>query len=108
MVAILSAWDERMPRLPDCPGQQEICAAMEPYILGCECGGKFKKGSSPRCPCCQLPLSAQLATSYIEKNAPGHVKGWNWQQNWTGIYCIVVENRSIQNNFVEAAPTVSP
>lgn len=105
--SILSAWDKRMPRLPDCPGQQEICAAMEPYILGCECGGRFKKGSWPRCPRCQHPLSAQEAASYIEKNAPGHAKGWNWQRNWTGIYCIVVGDRRIQDNFAESTPAVS-
>jgi hypothetical protein len=105
--AILSEWDKRMPRLTDCPGQQEICAAMEPYIIGCGCGGKFRKGSSPRCPHCQHPLSARLATAYIEKNAPGHMKGWHWQQSWGGLYCMVVENRSVGNNFVDAAPTAS-
>lgn len=99
MTAILSAWDKRMPRLPDCPGQQEICTAMEPFILPCSCGGAFKKGSAPRRPRSNCPLSAELAIAYIKKNAPGHLKGWNWQRNWSGLYCIVIENRNIGNNF---------
>jgi hypothetical protein len=48
--AILSLWDKRMPKLPNCPRQQEMCAAMEQYVKACECGGSFKGGESPRCP----------------------------------------------------------
>ncbi len=97
--AILSMWDKRMPKLANCPGQQEICAAMEPYILPCECGGAFKAGSSPRCPHCNMPLSAGAATSYIEENAPGSKKAWRWQKNWSGLYCIVIDEKRVENNF---------
>ena len=97
--AILSMGDRRMPTLPDCPGQQEICSAMESHLQECECGGYFKKGAAPRCPRCGEPLSAQSAVSYIESNAPGTKSGWHWQKMWSGTYCIVIENKEIHDNF---------
>jgi len=97
--AILSMWDKRMPKLPNCPGQQEMCSAMEPYLQACDCGGSFKRGCAPRCPHCVKPLSAELATSYIEANAPGTKKGWRWQRDWSGVYCIVIDGKRIDNNF---------
>src|SRR5260370_42671107 len=60
---------------PGCFPYQEICAELEEYLEPCPCGGAFKKGSHPRCPSCNRPLSAQVATSYIEKNAPGTRRG---------------------------------
>lgn len=99
MTAVLSQWDKRMPELPDCPGMQELCSALEPYLQACDCGGCFKRGSAPRCPHCAQPLSADRAASYIEENAPGAAKGWRWQRNWSGIYCIIIEERRIENNF---------
>ena len=97
--AILSLWDKRMPKLPNCPGQQEMCSAMEPYVQPCECGGTFRRRSAPRCPHCAKPLSPEFATSYLEANAPGTKKGWRWQRNWSGVYCIVIEDRRVDNNF---------
>ncbi len=97
--AILSLWDKRMPNLPNCPGQQEICLRMEPYLQPCACGGNFKKGCAPRYPHCREPLSAELAASYIETNAPGTQKGWRWQKNWSSCYCIAIEDNWVQNNF---------
>ncbi len=88
-----------MPALPDCPIQQEICAAMEPFLKPCECNGAFRRGSSPRCLHCKQPISADPAP-YIETNAPGTAKGWRWQRNWTGLYCIVIEDRWVEDNFV--------
>ena len=96
--AILSIWDKRMPKLPGCPGQQEMCSEMEPYVQPCDCGGRFRRGAGPRCPRCNKPLSAELATSYIENNAPGTKKGWRWQRNWSGLYCIVVEEKKVDDN----------
>jgi hypothetical protein len=98
--AILSLWNQRMPRLPDCPGQREMCSAMEAYLKPCDCGGRFKTGSSPRCPHCREPLSAKLATAYLERNAPGSKKGWRWQQNWSDLYCIVIGEHRIADNFI--------
>jgi hypothetical protein len=82
-----------------CPLQQEICLQIEPYLQACECGGKFKKGSSPRCPSCMKPLSAELAGAYIETNAAGTKKGWRWQRNWRETYGIIVEERFVEDNF---------
>ena len=72
---------------------------MEQYLQPCECGGRFKRGSAPRCPHCNEPLSPELATSYIESNAPGTKKGWRWQRNWSGLYCIVIEDKRVDNKF---------
>lgn len=98
--AILSHWNKKMPRLPDCPGQQEICAAMEPYLQPCSCGGRFRRGAAPRCPHCNQKLSAERASAYIEENAPGAKKGWRWQRNWSGIYSISIEDRRVRDNFL--------
>ena len=51
---------------PGCPWRQEICAKLAHYLEPCACGGVFRKGSSPRCPSCEKPLSARVATDYIE------------------------------------------
>jgi hypothetical protein len=99
MTALLSMWAKRMPNLPDCPKQQEICPAMEPYLNSCECGGTFKRGSSPRCPRCHQELSADFATNYIEKNAPGTAKGWHWQRSWSGLYSFLIEGKVVRDNF---------
>ena len=100
--AILSLWDKRMPRLENCPVQQEMCSALEPYVQDCECGGHFRRGSSPRCSHCKLPLSADLAAAYIEANAEGTKKGWRWQRSWSGVYCMVIDNRVVHDNFKAA------
>lgn len=99
--AILSMWDKRFPKLQDCPGQQEICSAMEPHLEDCDCGGHFKRGSKPRCPWCNEELSAEIAASYIEAKAPGTKSGWKWQRNWSSVYCIVIEGRRVNDNFRE-------
>ena len=99
-VAQLSLYDKRMPRLvQDCPPYQEICAELEPYIRPCQCGSAFKKGATPRCPHCKQPLSAEVAATYIEKNASGTKKGWVWQRNWHHTYFIVIENNLVSDNF---------
>ena len=91
-----------MLKLPSgCPSQQEICAELEPYIQPCDCGGYFRKGSSPRCPKCGQALSAVDATGYIEANAPGTKKGWRWQKNWHETYCIIIEDKVVNDNFVD-------
>jgi hypothetical protein len=46
-----------------------------------------------------MPLSAQVATQYIEANALGTKKGRRWQGNWHETYCIVLEKREVQDNF---------
>jgi hypothetical protein len=97
--AILDLRDKRMPTLQNCPPHQEICSAIESYLCPCDCGGHFKQGAAPRCPRCGEALSAEFAASYIESNAPGTAKGWRWQRSWKTLYCIVIENKLVQNNF---------
>jgi hypothetical protein len=100
MTAILSYWDKRMPKLPaGCATKQEICSELEEYIQPCSCGGSFKKGATPRCPHCGYQVSAEFAAPYIEHNALGTTKGWRWQRNWHDSYCIVIENRVVNDNF---------
>jgi hypothetical protein len=79
----------------------EIANEMEPYLLPCQCGGKFSKGSSPRCPKCRQVLSADKATGYIEAPSPGATKGWRWQRDCHGVYGVVVDGRIVHDNFVE-------
>jgi hypothetical protein len=74
---------------------QAITPEIEPFLQNCSCGGKFRSGTSPRCPHCHCSLSATEATAYIEEaHAPAAKNGWRWQQNWTGLYCIIIENKS--------------
>jgi hypothetical protein len=100
MTAVLSHWSKSIPKISSgALPQQEISAQLEAFLETCICGGSFKKGSSPRCPHCQEPLSAQAATHYIEANALGTKKGWRWQANWHETYCIVIEKKEVQDNF---------
>ena len=99
MTAILDYWNERRPQLETCPQHQAICEEMERYVKSCECGGRFRRGASPRCPGCYQELSAVEASRYIQNNAEGTPVGWTWQRNWTGRYCIVIGDRVVQNNF---------
>jgi hypothetical protein len=70
----------------------EIEESWEPLLGPCCCGGRFLKGGSPRCPFCNEPLSAQHATGHIQAQALGAGKGWHWQQNWSGVYCMAIDN----------------
>lgn len=99
--AILSGWSRQWPKDVKCT-QAEIAAEMERHLQKCECGGKFTKGNSPRCPLCKEPLSAEKATEYIEAQAPGTKGGWRWQRNWHGLYCAVIENRRVTDNFTDS------
>jgi hypothetical protein len=93
MLATLNLWDPRWSKLPtNSSGHREIETILEPFLESCICGGKFRKGSQPRCPHCKFPLSAEYAASFIEDNAPGTAKGWRWQRSWSGLYCIAIED----------------
>jgi hypothetical protein len=39
---------------------------------------------------------------YIEAQSLGTAKGWRWQCNWQGLYCVVINGRSVKDNFTEA------
>jgi len=97
--SILSGWHDKIPSRAQLKLHQAFPESTEPYLEKCKCEGSFKRDASPRCPHCNTELSAIAATTYIEKNAPGTQKGWRWQQNWQGIYCIIVEGKSVTNNW---------
>jgi hypothetical protein len=90
-VAILSlrTAPQNKPKLD--PGT--ISPEVEPDLLPCPSGGRFRTAAQPRCPNCGDTLDPIRAADYIEPNAPGTVKGWRWQRSWSGIYCIVIEQR---------------
>src|SRR5689334_9618746 len=66
--ALLSGWSKYWPSGVKCT-QREISEEIEPFLSACDCGGNFKKGSSPRCPHCGETLSASDATEYIERQS---------------------------------------
>jgi hypothetical protein len=98
--AVLSGWSKQWPQ--NVKGKHgEMNPEMEPFLRPCDCGGRFTTGSSPRCPECKKPLSAVLAAEYIERQAPGAKKGWRWQRNWSGMYCVIVEGKRVLDNFAD-------
>jgi hypothetical protein len=100
--AILSGWSKYWPNGVKCT-QAEIAQEMENHLKRCECGGRFKQGSSPRCPLCKQALSPDRATEYLERQAPGAKKGWRWQRSWSGLYCAVINGQQVIDNFVDKA-----
>jgi len=67
-----------------------ISAEIENLLSPCPCGGRFRGSAPARCPSCRKALSAQLAASWIEGNAPGTARGWRWQRSWAGLYALIV------------------
>ncbi len=77
----------------------KISKELEPFLLSCDCGGRFTRIAKPKCPQCNSYLSTRHAKKYIEANSKGAKKGWHWQMSWNGLYAIVVENRKVENNW---------
>ena len=100
-MSMLSLWT--VPQGIEIKDYGVIPQQIEPLLKDCECGGKFRKGASPRCPHCNSELSAVKATKYIEANAPATRDGWSWQQSWEGLYCIIVEGKCVEDNWKGAA-----
>jgi predicted amidophosphoribosyltransferase len=99
--AILNLYSPKISELWSTrPIQGRIPHEIESHLLPCSCGGRFLAAATPRCPHCIQPLSPVTAASWIEKEAPGAKKGWRWQKNWDGLYCIVIERCSVRDNFV--------
>lgn len=98
--AILSGWAKNIPADVGLPMHQPITPAIETHLDACSCGGRFRAHASPRCPHCRYLLDAAGLTAEIEQNAPGTKGGWRWQQDWSGVYAIVIENRMTQDNWV--------
>jgi hypothetical protein len=99
MTALLSGWYDKIPEGVLLRIHGPIETEMESCLQACPCGGSFRRDASPRCPHCNVPLSAELATRYIEKDAPGAKRGWRWQRHWLGMYAIVIEGRVVNDNW---------
>jgi DNA-directed RNA polymerase subunit RPC12/RpoP len=93
---LLSGWHPAAQRV-HLAIHQRIASAIEVLLKPCPCGGVFHSSADPKCPSCSWSLSATTATSYIERNAPGTAKGWRWQQSWSGIYSIVLNDKVVND-----------
>jgi hypothetical protein len=101
MTTLVGGWDDtRKPTAAPLRIQGPIQIETEPWLEECVCGGHFTASAEPRCPTCGVTLSAEAASIFIEKNAPGAKKGWKWQRSWHGMYCIVISGRLVQNNWL--------
>jgi hypothetical protein len=70
----------------------EIDASWESFLQPCECSGRFRKNAAPRCPHCNEKLSPTHAAAHIEAQATGAGRDWRWQRNWSGVYCMAMDN----------------
>ena len=95
LTALLDGW--KVPKGIHMIPHQNITPEIEPHLVLCSCGGFFRSGASPRCPNCQQPLSPIHAADYIERQAEGAKKGWRWQRDWTGLYCIIIEDKVVND-----------
>ena len=93
MLATLCYTDQTVANFPSPSAQyQQIDKEWEPFLRPCECGGRFLNGQAPRCPYCREILSATYAAAHMEKQAVGAQKDWRWQRNWSGVYCLAIED----------------
>ncbi len=97
--ALLDGWNEGIPESVEFKVHGPVNPTAEALLQPCSCGGRFLASASPRCPHCSAPLSAEEARSYIEASAPGAQEGWRWQGNWDGMYCIIIEDRLVKDNW---------
>lgn len=42
--------------------------------------------------------SRTAVLSLLDKRMPA--LGWRWQRRWSGLYCVVIENKKVENNFL--------
>lgn len=90
----VSGWSKDIPPAANLKVHGPMNPEAEALLAPCSCGGRFSASAAPRCPHCLNQLSAELATVYIEANAPGTAKGWRWQCSWQGLYAIIIEGKS--------------
>ena len=93
LLATISYTNPEVARMPAISDQYaEIEKSWEPFLRPCGCGGSFSKGAAPRCPSCREQLSPTYAADHIEEQARGAPRGWRWQNNWSGVYCLAIED----------------
>jgi len=93
----LSGWHRGIPAKAQLQIHKRISKDIEPFLKPCPCGGIFRADASPRFPHCRQSLSPIAAKTYIEANAPGTKKGWRWQDNWSDIYSVIMDGKSLTN-----------
>ena len=87
--------DTRHQERPGVPRHRKITAEGEPLLSACPCGGRFSAHAAPRCPNCRQPLDAVQAAQYVEAAIRPVAAGWKWQRNWSGLYCMIIEKRVV-------------
>lgn len=93
MLATISYSNPEVAGFPPLSAQCSVIdESWEPLLQPCACGGRFRKGASPRCPFCYEKLSPVHAATHMEKQAASGHRGWEWQMNWSGIYCLAIED----------------
>ena len=98
--ALLSCWFPKIPPDSGLKVHGPISEEVEPLLLSCDCGGRFRADAVPRCLKCRAVLSATEARSYIEADHQEGVReGWRWQGSWQGTYCIIVGGRVVNDNW---------
>ena len=99
---LLSCWDKAAKRV-SFRIHRRITPDLEVFLKPCPCGGAFRASADPKCPSCARSLSVTKATAYIEKNAPGTAEGWRWDQSWSGIYSIVINENCVNDSWDDEA-----
>ena len=97
LTALFDGWSESIPSGVELKVHGPITVELEPQIRPCECGGRFRRSASPRCPKCKAVIDPVVSAAFIEPNAPGTAKGWRWQRSWSGLYAMIVEDRSVKD-----------
>jgi hypothetical protein len=93
MLAVLYYSNPLVAGLPPASVEcEEMDQSWEPFLLSCPCGGRFRRGASPRCPFCRERLSPTYAAEHIKTQALGAGRAWQWQNSWSGLHCMAIEN----------------
>ena len=58
----------------------------------------FRRGAAPRCPDCLEQLSPVHAAKHIATQTTAAAKGWQWQNNWSGVYCMAMDDPNAPGN----------
>ena len=80
----------QLVNMPAYRPHQVIDEAWEEFLRPCNCGGHFRRNAAPRCMVC-LSHSRRAPAAHIES---GFIRQshWRWQLNWTGNYCVDIED----------------
>lgn len=101
LVAFFDRFSDDIPSDVVIDNHHSLPPNAEDLVAQCECGGRFRSDSAPRCPICKSKLSAEIARQYIEDNAPGTKRGFRWQCNWTGMYTMLVNNHFVEGRWTD-------